>query len=142
MLIAAFAFVFNQPVGSTNQKGNDEQTIRQLLDELYAALGKNDTVALDRIYADDYTLVNELGAVTTKGPRLAAMKSGELKYESVSFDEANIRLYGNTAVATYRAMIKGQNKGQDIVGPLRVTVTLVKIKGRWQLVAAQATRIA
>ncbi|MGH9960767.1 MAG: DUF4440 domain-containing protein [Pyrinomonadaceae bacterium] len=53
-----------------------------------------------------------------------------------------MRLYGNTAVATYRAMIKGQNKGQDIVGPLRVTVTLVKIKGRWQLVAAQATRIA
>jgi ketosteroid isomerase-like protein len=142
MLVAASSLVFSQPArSSANQKGNDEQAVRQFLDELYAALGRNDVAALDRIYADDYFLVNESGVRTTKAPRLAAIKSGELKYESVSFDDVNIRLYGNTAVATYRAMIKAQSKGQDIGGKLQVTVTLVKIKGRWQLVAAQATRI-
>ncbi|HKZ77220.1 MAG TPA: nuclear transport factor 2 family protein [Pyrinomonadaceae bacterium] len=143
MLIAASSLVFTQPTrSSANQKGNDEQAVRQLLNELYVALGKNDTVALDRMYADDYFLVNESGVLTTKAPRLAAIKSGELKYESVSFEDVNIHLYGNTAVATYRAMIKAQSKGQDIGGQLRVTVTLVKIRGRWQVVAAQATHIA
>ncbi|HXG67491.1 MAG TPA: nuclear transport factor 2 family protein, partial [Blastocatellia bacterium] len=135
LLIAAASFVFSQPTRSgANQKGNDEQAVRQLLNELYAALGRNDAAALDRIYADDYTLVNESGELTTKAPRLAAIKSGELKYESVGFDDANVRLYGDTAVATYRALVKGQSKGQDIGGQLRVTVTLVKMKGRWQVV--------
>jgi len=143
MLVATSTSVFSQPTRSgANQKGNDEQAVRQLLNELYAALGRNDTAALDRIYADDYTLVNESGVLTTKAPRLAAIKSGELKFESAGYDEANIHLYGDTAVATYRVMIKGQFKGQDIGGQLRVTSTLVKMKGRWQLVATQATRIS
>ncbi len=142
MLVAASSFVFSQPTRSSeNQKGNDEQAVRQLFNELSAALGRNDTAALDRIYADDYTLVNESGVLTTKAPRLAAIRSGELKYESVSFDDVNVRMYGNTAVATYRVTSKGQSKGQDIGGQFRATSTYVKIKGRWQLVAAQVTRI-
>lgn len=143
LLIGASSFVLSQPThGSTNQKGNDEQAVRQFLDELYAALGRNDVAALDRLYADDYTFVNESGVLLTKAPRLAAIKSGELKYESVSFEDAKIRLYGNTAVATYRTNFKAQFKGQEITGPVLVTVTLLKVKGRWQVVAAQATRIA
>jgi ketosteroid isomerase-like protein len=142
MLVAASSFVFSQPTRSgANQKGNDEQAVRQLLNEISAALGSADTAALDRIYADDYTLVNEFGVLTTKAPRLAAIKSGELKYESVAFDEVNVRLYGNTAVATYRVTSKGQFKGQEIGGQSRATSTYVKLKGRWQLVAAQVTRI-
>ncbi len=141
MLVAASAFVFSQPARSgATQKGNDEQAVRQTLNELYAALGRNDVAALDRIYADNYTLVNESGELTTKAPRLAAIKSGELKYESISFDEVNVRLYGNTAVATLRSMSKAQSKGQEIGGQFRVTLTLVKMKGRWQVVAAHVTR--
>ena len=142
MLVAASSFVFSQPTRSgANQKGNDEQAVRELLNEISAALGRADTAALDRIYADDYTLVNEFGVLTTKAPRLAAIKSGELKYESVGFDEVNVRLYGNTAVATYRVTSKGQSKGQEFGGQFRATSTYVKMKGRWQLVAAQVTRI-
>lgn len=142
MLVAASSYVFSQTTrSSAYQKGNDEQAIRQELNDLYAALGRNDTAALDRIYADGYTLVNESGELTTKAPRLATIKSGELKFESVSYDDVNVHLYGNAAVATYRVMIKAKSKGQDIGGPLRVTSTLVKLKGRWQLVATQATRI-
>ncbi len=143
MLVAASSFVFSQPTrSSANQKGNDEQAVRQLLNDISAALGRNDAAALDRVYAGDYTLVNESGVLGTKAPRLAAIKSGELKYESVTFDEVNIRMYGNTAVATYRVTSKGQSKGQAIGGQFRATSTYVKIKGRWQLVAAQVTRIA
>ena len=141
-LVAASSFAFTQPARSgADQKGNDEQAIRQLLSEISAALERADTAALDRIYADDYTLVNESGVVTTKAPRLAAMKSGELKYESVGFDEVSVRLYGNTAVATYRVTSKGQSKGQAIGGQFQATSTYVKMKGRWQLVAAQVSRI-
>jgi len=143
VLVAATAFVFSQPTRTgASQKGNDEQAIRQLLDEISSALSRNDTAALDRSYADSYTLVNENGVLLTKALRLAAIKSGELKFESVVFDEVNIRLYENTAVATYRVTSKAQFKGQEAGGQFRGTSTYVKTKGRWQLVAAQTTRIA
>jgi uncharacterized protein (TIGR02246 family) len=142
MLVAASSLVFNQTTrSSANQKGNDEQAVRQLLNDISAALSRNDADALDRIYADDYTLVNEYGVLGTKAPRIAAIKSGELKYESVSFDEVNVRMYGNTAVANYRVTSKGLSKGQAIGGQFRATSTYVNTKGRWQLVAAQVTRI-
>ena len=118
-----------------------EQAIQQRLNELNTALASNDSAALDRIYADDYTLVSPSGAVTTKAQRLAAFKSGELKYESISVDEVNIRSYGDTAVVTDRATVKLQDKGKDLSGQYRVTLTFVKMKGAWQLVAAQNTRI-
>ena len=143
MLVAASSFVSSNTTRSrAPQKGNDEQAVRKLLDELSAAVGKNDTAALDRIYADDYTITTDSGAVMTKAERLAAMKSGDLKYESVTFDDVNIRVYGNTAVATLRTTGKGQYKGQDISSQARATLALVKMKGRWQEVAAHTTRIA
>ncbi len=96
MMVAAVSFVFDHTTRtSASQKGNDEQAVKKLLDELSAAVGHNDTVALDRIYADDYTIVTDSGVVMTKAERLAAMKSGDLKYESVAFDDVNIRVYGN-----------------------------------------------
>ena len=132
----------SKPVGEKVAASSSvEQAVQQRLNELNTALGSNDTVALDRIYADDYTLVNMAGVVTTKAQRLAAIKSGELKYESVSVDEVNIRSYGDTAVVTDRATVKLQDKGKDLSGQYRVTLTFVKIKGAWQLVAAQNTRI-
>jgi ketosteroid isomerase-like protein len=132
----------SKPVGEKMAATSSvEQAVQQRLNELTTALGANDTAALDRIYANDYTLVNPWGAITTKEQRLAAIKSGELKYESVSFDEPNIRSYGDTAVVTSKVTVKGQDKGQDMSGQYRVTLTFVKMKGAWQLAAAQNTRI-
>ncbi len=142
MLVAASSFAFSQTTSNkAKSSGSDEQAIQQFLNELAAAVGRNDTAALDRMYADDYTFVNSSGAVVTKAQRLAAIKSGDSKYESVSIDESNSRMYENTAVATVRAMIKGQNAGQDISGQYRVTTMLVKKNGRWHVVAQQSNRI-
>ena len=143
MLVAALSFVFSQSTNSsTTPKGNDEQAVRQVFDKVAGAIERADVAALDSIYADDYTLVNESGIITTKAPRLAALKSGELKYESVKFDEVNVRMYGNTAVITYRLTSKGMLKEQAIGGQFRATSTYVKLNGRWQIAAAQVTAIA
>jgi len=142
-LVAASAVVFSQPArSSANQKGEDEQAVRQVIKELAAALGTNDTAALDRIYADGYTFVGDTGILTTKAQRLAAFTSGEMKYESVSLDDANIRLYGSTAVATIHFTTKVASGVKVSDGKFITTMTFAKTKGRWQPVAAQSARIA
>ncbi len=129
-------------VKNANKNGGDEQSVRQTINDLAAALGRNDVAALDRIYAADYVVTNENSEMTNKTTRLAAIKSGSLKFESVVFSEINVSVYGNAAVARFRGASKVQSTGgQPLGGDLRVTTTLVKTKGRWQIVAAHVTRI-
>jgi hypothetical protein len=60
MLLVVPALALSQTNGTgTKQKGGDEQAVRQVVNELAAAVGSNDTVALDRIYADNFTFVSD-----------------------------------------------------------------------------------
>ena len=130
-------------VGQTSTSPNpDEDSVRKIEDEFAAAYGRNDADALDRLWAADYTFVNLAGQVLTKAQRLAMLRSGELKIEGYSRDEENIRVYGTTAVVTYRSTVKAQRNGTDISSQRRVITVLVKRDGRWQAVAQQSTAIA
>lgn len=119
-----------------------EEAIRKLDGELADAAARNDTATIERIYADDFTFTSPFGNVSTKAQLIAAIKSGELKYESLTQDDVNVRVYGDAAVVTGRANVKLQNRGEAINGQFRFTRTYVKKDGRWQLVVGQSTRIA
>jgi uncharacterized protein (TIGR02246 family) len=120
----------------------EENAVREVEDRFAAAYGHNDADALDALWASDYTFVNPAGQVWTKGQRLAAVRSGELKIESYSRDDENIRVYGSTAVVTYRSHVKAERNGRDISSDRRVITVLVRRDSRWQAVAQQSTTIA
>jgi uncharacterized protein (TIGR02246 family) len=142
MLFTLSPIAFGQTGNRTTREGRDEYAVRQVEDEIATALGRNDADALDRLWASDYTFVNPGGAVLSKAQRLASLRSGDLKYESYTRDEENIRVYGNSAVVTYRSTVRGQRGGRDISSQRRVLTVLVKRSGRWQVVAQQSTPIA
>jgi uncharacterized protein (TIGR02246 family) len=120
----------------------DEEAVHKVEDQFAAAYSHNDADALDALWARDYTFVNPAGQVWTKAQRLAALRSGELKIESYSRDDENIRVYGSTAIATYRSHVRAKRNGQDISSNRRVITVLIKRDGRWQAVAQQSTTIA
>ncbi len=142
LMLAAPALILCQTSYKNANKGGSEQAVRKTIDDLAAALGKNDTAALNRIYADEYTFVGDNGAMMTKAERIAAFKSGDVKYESVSIDVARLRLFGDTAVAVTHITTKFAPSAKVTGGKFITTATFVKIKGRWQLVAAGNTRLA
>jgi ketosteroid isomerase-like protein len=122
--------------------GKTEEEIQELHNKLIQAQLNSDIAALDRLLADDHIFTNPLGVVQTKAQRLAEIQSGSRKLELFSVTDVQVRVYGDTAVVTGRAMLKGQRQGQDISGQFRGIDVYVKKQGRWQVVAAQATRIA
>jgi len=126
--------------GTTPATG-EENAVREVEDKFAAAYSRNDAEALDALWAPDYIFVNPAGQVWTKGQRLAAIRSGELRIESYSRDDETIRVYGNTAVVTYRSSVKAERNGRDISSKRRVITVLVKRDGRWQAVAQQSTTI-
>ena len=118
-----------------NQGKSIDQTIRQLDSERIQAQIGADTVTLNRIYADDFIGVGPSGTVRTKPQVIADFTSGGLKFQSITTDEVQVRVYGNTAVETGRSTMIGQDKNKVVPRDNRFTRVWIKLHGRWQLVA-------
>jgi len=119
----------------SDQRRNVEQVIRRLDDERIQAQVHADATALDRIYADDFVGVGPSGTVRSKPQVIADFTSGDLKFQSITTDEVQVRVYGNTAVETGLSTMTGQDKGKDVPRDTRFTRVWVKQRGRWRLVA-------
>jgi uncharacterized protein (TIGR02246 family) len=120
---------------SSDQKSSVEQTIRQLDNERIQAQIHADATALDRIYADDFIGIGPSGTVRHKPEVLSDFTSGHLKFQSITTDEVQVRVYENTAVETGLSTMVGQDKGKTVPRDNRFTRVWVKQQGRWRLVA-------
>ena len=117
------------------QRRSVEQAIRQLDNERIQAQIHADAAALDRIYADDFIGVGPSGTVRTKPQVISDFTSGHLKFQSITTDDVQVRVYGNTAVETGRSTMNGQDRGKIVPRDNRFTRVWVKQQGRWRLVA-------
>jgi ketosteroid isomerase-like protein len=111
------------------------EVIRRLDQERIQAQIHADAAALDRIYADDFIGIGPSGTVRTKPQVLADFTSGDLRFQSISTEDVQVRVYGNTAVETGRSTMNGQDKGQVVPRDNRFTRVWVKKQGHWRLVA-------
>ena len=120
----------------------DQDTIREIVDmerQAKEATLHRDADYTQRTLADDYVAITPLGSVTTKGDAISARKSGQLRYEALNVTDMVVRVYGDTAIVTARADVKGHQLGEDFSGPYRYTRIWVRRNGHWQTVSYQAT---
>ena len=120
----------------------DQITIREIVDmerQAREASLHRDPDFSQRTLAEDYVAITPLGTVTTKQDTVSARKSGQLRYDSINVSDMVVRLYGDTAVVTARADVKGHQLGEDFSGPYRYTRVWIRRGGRWQAVSYQAT---
>ena len=120
---------------SRDQRSSVEQAIRQLDNERIQAQIHADAAALDRIYADDFIGVGPSGTVRTKAQVISDFTSGDLKFQSITTDEVQVRVYEDAAVETGLSTMVGQDKGKAVPRDTRFTRVWVKQQGRWRLVA-------
>ena len=120
----------------------DQATIREIIEmerQAKEASLRRDADFSQKTLADDYVAITPLGQVTTKQDTVSARKSGQLRYETINVTDMVIRIYGDTAVVTARADVKGHQLGEDFSGPYRYTRIWVRRTGHWQAVSYQAT---
>jgi ketosteroid isomerase-like protein len=120
----------------------DEDTIREIVDmerQAREASIRRDADFSARTLAEDYVAITPLGQVTTKQDTVSARKSGQLRYDTINVTDMVVRVYGDTAVVTARADVKGHQMGEDFSGPYRYTRVWVRRTGHWQAVSYQAT---
>src|ERR1700692_5056835 len=91
-----------------------EESIKKLYNERIQAQIHADATALDRIYAADFIGVGPSGRVRTKPQVISDFTSGDLKFQSITTDDVQVRVYGNTAVETGPSTMIGQDKGHTV----------------------------
>lgn len=119
-----------------------EAEIRRIEREREDAYERGDLGALKRIWAEDLILINPSGVIRNRRQLLDEFGSGKTKFQAVSTDDVQVRIYGDVAVITGRTTLKGRDPGGDVDAQNRFTRVYVRRRGRWQMVSAQATRIA
>jgi len=120
----------------------DQTTIREIVEmerQAREASIRRDAEFSQRTLAEDYVAITPLGQVTTKQDTVSARKSGQLRYDTINVSDMVVRVYGDTAVVTARADVKGHQLGEDFSGPYRYTRIWVRRTGHWQAVSYQAT---
>ena len=142
LLFMPFLFLTVAPMGvgqTQSARGSDRtgvaEAIRKLDNEHIQAQIHADATALDRIYAADFIGVGPSGRTRTKPQVISDFTSGELKFQSITTDEVQVRVYENTAVETGRSIMNGQDKGKTVPRDTRFTRVWIKQQGRWRLVA-------
>ena len=119
-----------------------ERAVRQQDQERIHAQITADTIALRRIYADEFLGIGPTGVVRNKAEVVADFASHALTYQSITTDEVLVRVYGNAAVETGRSTMVGQDKGKPVPRDNRFTRVWVMKGGRWQLVANHYSLLA
>ena len=126
----------------TSLDSADQTAIREVVDmerQAREASLQRDPDFSQRTLAEDYVAITPLGQVTTKQDTVSSRKSRQLRYDSIDVSDMVVRLYGDTAVVTARADVKGHQLGEDFSGPYRYTRVWVRRSGHWQAVSYQAT---
>jgi hypothetical protein len=93
-----------------------------------------------RVFADDWTRGDSDGTYYTKADLLNLMvDKNSIKTNSEKLSELKVRVYGDTAVATYKDTYDLQIKGEHRAPTIIATDTFVKLDGAWKQVASHGS---
>lgn len=122
--------------------GEIKNNLIQIEREIGRANLECDYKYFDQVEAEDFIFTDAAGGVSDKKQDMAGEKDCHKTEASYDVDEAEVRLYGSTAVVTGRVTITRKNKEDKLVSRRsRFTDVFVWRDDRWQLVAGHSSRI-
>jgi ketosteroid isomerase-like protein len=134
-----FAQPHNTPPGTPGEIKNDLLRIER---EIGRANLDCDYRYFDQVEADDLIFTDAAGGVSGKKQDMAGEKDCHKTDGTYDVDDAEVRLFGSTAVVTGRVTTTRKNKDDKlVVRRSRFTDVFVWRDRRWQLVVGHSSRI-
>ena len=117
-------------------------TVTNLENDAVKADLAGDTAFYQKALAEDWTRGDSDGTFYTKAEVMKVMAdANDFKTNSENLSELKVRVYGNTAVATYKdtydILFKGEHRAHTIIA----TDTFVKMGGEWKQVASNGASV-
>lgn len=132
LVLVTTVAVFAQTHGAGAKEAKVKDEIQKLFADLNQAITTKDRAALERLYADEFQFIRPSGAVIDKVAQISGVMSNDpLSSTPVPAPPLdNLMVYGDVVIS------------RNIVRAAAVNSVFVKRDGRWQLLQAQATRLA
>ena len=111
------------------------------MDVFNRALKEEDYAALEGLYASDYMLVRPNGSVLNKQEVLQDLRSGGLRFHSIELGQAEVRVYGSTAVLTAESQMVSSRNGVESRSHFRLIAVYVQPGPSIKLVHFQSTSL-
>ena len=143
MVVCISGLMFSQEDANTGagDSAGVEQQVKQYEKQIRESVRKGDTSVLEQYLADDYLGVNQAGMVVDKNQTIQDIKSGKLKYSSITVKDERVRTYGDTAIRSVLVRAKLAYDGREESSDYRVTAVWAKQNGQWKRVSWQSTRV-
>jgi ketosteroid isomerase-like protein len=112
--------------------------VREAAEGWTKAAVKQDAAGLQRYMAEDLQYAHAGGQTQTRDQYIAAVTKGPARYESFTFSDLKVKLYGKAAVLTGFVDVKMVAQEAFRVRTLQV---YTENNGQWQMAAHQSTRL-
>ena len=124
------------------ERHESKHEIDQLEQNWRDAIMHRNVQAMDGLLADDYVAITANGMLQSKEQTLANLKSGVLHFDTLELSDRKVRFYGQTALVTSKAEVRGNRADGEISGSYRYTRVYVRdATGAWKIVSFEASRI-
>jgi uncharacterized protein (TIGR02246 family) len=142
ILVFALAFTAVKATAAPKMQSDADvaAAITQLEQDNVKADLSGDSSFIEKNYADDFTMGFSGGRWETKQEMLNDAKdSANNKMNSEQLSDIKVRVYGDTAIATYKDTYDGMVRGEHRVKTVLSTDTWVKQHGQWKIVASHSS---
>ena len=113
----------------------------QAEDARYEAQIENDLEALDGLFAKDLVYIHSSTVQDTKASFTESLRSGKVSYHTMERSDTKVRVFGNVAIITGKAVFEVTSRGRDMTLNLLFHAVWVQRDSGLQFVSWQATRL-
>lgn len=119
---------------------NDETRLRQLYEDMYAAMVTKDEAELNRVHDDSFVLVHMTGMHQDKKTYIRSILNGTLNYYSAVTENLSVQVNGDTATMTGKSRVNAAVfGGGKHTWRLQLFFHAKKTEDRWKLTRAEAS---
>src|SRR5262245_26612443 len=119
-----------------------EEDVVRVAHDWDRAMVANDAEAIGRYMADEWVIVGPDGRMTDKPAFLSLVASGALTHDTMTTEDAQVRVYGDAAVVVGRGISGGTYRGQPFREVERVSCVFVRRDGTWRCVLTHLSKLA
>ncbi|MEY2571973.1 MAG: hypothetical protein QOJ87_186 [Verrucomicrobiota bacterium] len=129
-------------LGATAFGAGAEAELKAIEQQWFDAYMKSDAAFIKNLEAEDYSIIEPDGAVSTKAQDVKAVTEKTFVLKSATMSDFKCRMVGdNCAVATVLVKLSGTEDGKEFSGDYRGTDVFEKKNGKWMAVASQMTKV-
>jgi ketosteroid isomerase-like protein len=118
-----------------------QQEVMQVTQDACVAFLKADLTAAETLLAPEFTLVNSQAVVQSREEVLAEIRNRDPVYSEFRNHSMTAHVFDDAAIVQGITTVKGKSGEQAFDVNVRFTDTLIRRKGRWQLVVSHVTAI-